>query len=134
MVAYKESIPKVTHTYYESTGGAVVHTVYCERLEPIEVINNEENKIPKVIANFENPIVLKTFPNPTTDIVNLEMSKEGNYTYYVFDLNGKVITTGNFNSGRTLVDLSAFGRGNYIVKVTDNETKENFDSKIVLMR
>jgi hypothetical protein len=134
MVSYQEMTPTVTHTYYESTGGAVVHTVYCEKIEPIEVIEHVEKKLTDVEVESEIPIVLKTFPNPTTDFVNLEMSKDGNYTFYVLDLNGRIITTGNFNSNKTSIDLSSFERGNYIVKVTDNESHENYDSKIVLMR
>lgn len=128
MVSYLEPI----QTSYEITGGAVVHTVYCEKVElnPVKVVN----EVPEVIIEFENLNKLKTYPNPATDIVNLEMSKEGNYTVYVFAMDGKMILNENLNSNKMMIDLSSYERGNYIIKVIDTETHESFDSKIVLMR
>lgn len=134
MVTYKDYLPTERVYSYESTGGAVVHTVYCEKVEIIPEILHKENEIPKVMVEFENINSLKTYPNPTTDIINLEMLKEGNYTIYVFTIDGKMILTENLNSNRMTIDLSSYERGNYIVKVIDTETHESFDSKIVLMR
>jgi hypothetical protein len=128
MVSYLEPI----QPSYEVTGGAVVYTAYCEKVlpDPVQV----KNEIPVVNVEFENLNKLKTYPNPTTDIVNLEMKKEGNYTVYFFAMDGKMILNENFNSNKMTIDLSSYERGNYIVKVIDTETHESFDSKIVLMR
>jgi hypothetical protein len=128
MVSYVEPV----QPSYEITGGAVVYTAYCEKVlpEPLQV----KNEIPVVNVEFENLITLKTYPNPTTDIVNLEMSKEGNYTVYVFAMDGKMILNDNLNSNKMTIDLSRYERGNYIVKVIDTETHESFESKIVLMK
>lgn len=117
---------------YEITRGAVVNIVYMEEIEsnPVQLIE----EIPEVVVEFENLITLKTYPNPTTDILNLEMSKEGNYTVYVFAMDGKMILNENLNANKMVIDLSNYERGNYIVKVIDNETHESFDSKVVLMR
>ncbi len=130
---------KATEEHYRVTGGAVVYTNYTEKYMKDLYINSldtlEQNvKMTEDISEIKIINTLKTYPNPTTDYVNLEMVKEGNYTVYVFALDGKIVMTENFNSNKIQINLSAFERGNYIVKVIDNETQENFDSKIVLMR
>ena len=127
MVSYLEPI----QPSYEVTGGAVVYTAYCEKVlpEPLQV----KNEILEVNVEFENLNKLKTYPNPTTDIINLEMLKEGNYTVYIFATDGKMIFNDDFNSTKMTIDLSQYERGNYVVKVIDTKTQESFDSKIVLM-
>lgn len=120
---------------YRVTGGAVVYTSYIDRIEPIYV--NEKTEEEKIeLIDIEPVFVneLTTYPNPTVDFVNLELKKEGNYSVYVFALDGKMVMTENFNSNKLQVNLSAFERGNYIVKVIDNDTQEGFDGKVVLMR
>lgn len=123
---------------YRVTGGAVVYTNYTENyavysLNTLDTLMQNE-KMTEDVSEIKIINSLKTYPNPTTDYVNLEMVKEGNYTVFVFALDGKMILTENFNSNKLQVNLSAFERGNYIVKVVDNDTQEAFDGKVVLMR
>ena len=57
------------------------------------------------------------FPNPSLDGIFYIIANANKIEWTVYDLNGKQLLTGN----QPLVDLSAFGKGIYILK-TGNRT------------
>ncbi len=118
------------------TAGAMVSHVYINEITPIPETEKQEIEEVKMNVDIE-PVDINTiaiYPNPTTDFANIELKKAGNYTLYVFDINGKMIQTSSFTTNKKQVDLSKFERGNYIVKIIDNDTHESLDGKVVLMR
>lgn len=127
----------VTVERHYMTAGAMVHYVYEEiDVTPTCTATNTIIENTKMNEDIE-PININTinvFPNPTVDQATIEMNKEGNYTIYVFDLTGKMVLNSSFSSTKKQIDLTNFERGNYIIKVLDNDTQEAFDSKVVLMR
>lgn len=135
-VAIKEEMVVNEERHY-MTAGAMVHYVY-EDIEVTPTTNNLDTIHEKINMNVDvEPIdinIIKVFPNPTVDQATIEMKKAGNYTVYIFDLTGKMVLNSSFSSTKKQIDLSNFERGNYIIKVIDNDTQEAFDSKVVLMR
>lgn len=135
-VAIKEEMI-VTEERHYVTAGAMVHYVYEEvEITPTTTYIDTVHEKNKLNVDVE-PIdinSIKVFPNPTVDNATIEMKKAGNYTVYVFDLNGKMVLNSSFSSTKKQIDLTNFERGNYIIKVLDNDTQEAFDSKVVLMR
>lgn len=127
----------ITEERHYVTAGAMISHVYVEHeITPIKTIEKTEKEESKMNVDIE-PVeinTIKVFPNPTVDHATVEMKKAGNYSVYVFDLTGKMVHTSSFSSTKKQIDLSNFERGNYIIKVLDNDTQEAFDSKVVLMR
>ncbi|MEN9700669.1 MAG: hypothetical protein RLZZ301_1867 [Bacteroidota bacterium] len=88
----------------------------------------------KVINNVgldENAtLVASAYPNPASDIVNIAVNAEGNATYVVTDLSGKVAMTGAMNlvGGEAAVNTSALQTGMYIFTVSlDNGKTAQFN-------
>lgn len=133
-----DEITKYTDEHYYTTAGAMVSYIIREPIEIIQTdwVNEEITKEVNINLDVETveKNTISVYPNPTADFVNIEMLKSANYSIYVFDINGKMIQTSSFSSTKKQIDLSSFERGNYIVKIIDNDTQENFDGKVVLMR
>jgi len=64
-------------------------------------------------------IMLKTFPNPTSDCLTLQVDDLVNekLDYQLFDLQGKLMQHEDINKAQTLVDLSVYAKGTYFIKV-----------------
>ena len=78
-----------------------------------------------VRENFINPDQIKVFPNPTADLVTIQL--EGidvgaEVSVTVFDISGKQVATYNFSSSNELnFDVSGLQTGNYILHITDGQ-------------
>jgi len=68
---------------------------------------------------------LKLYPNPVTDILNIEYTSElTNVT--VFTILGQQIMNSNLNTNTTTVDLSGLPSATYLVKVTSENVSKTF--------
>lgn len=64
--------------------------------------------------------LLKIYPNPAEDVLNVEMGDSGVNTLEVHDLTGRSLYQSSFGR-KTTIDLSTFKRGSYLLKVTNRE-------------
>ena len=67
--------------------------------------------------NFELSSKLSIYPNPTKNLVNLELNGINFTKVSLFDLNGRTIQTVNVNSNKTTLDLSGLTSGIYLAKL-----------------
>jgi hypothetical protein len=66
---------------------------------------------------------LVVFPNPTTGIINLRLSKKirkDNYEVIVFDMTGKKVYSSNLQSEQETIDLSHLPGGVYHISIRNN--------------
>ena len=72
-----------------------------------------------VVTNVENPdlnIGIMTFPNPTTNNVNVKSNQVIDYVN-VYDINGKLINKVDVNSLMGTIQVSGYAKGNYIMEI-----------------
>lgn len=62
--------------------------------------------------NEVNSFSVAAYPNPATDVVNFQVDAQ-DYTIYLYDLSGKVVSTSNTSS----INMSSLNSGAYIYKV-----------------
>jgi len=67
-------------------------------------------------TNKFNQLNVTVYPNPTTDIVNIE-TEENLFNYVVYDINGREIQNGIF-SNNNQVNLQNANSGGYFIKIT----------------
>lgn len=83
---------------------------------------------PYVRANFDQTLSVETiaengvsvYPNPTSGVVNVSNKSGLTNTIQVIDVTGKELLSKTVSSGTT-IDLSSFGTGIYLVKVTNEK-------------
>jgi hypothetical protein len=75
--------------------------------------------------------ILKAYPNPTTDIINIELQQKSKSTFQLTDLNGKTIIEGQLNEIINKIDLSKQPTGIYALTIMNLADKQNERIKIV---
>ena len=71
------------------------------------------------LSNFINDA--KVYPSPADKALNIdvELKKEAELNYEIYDLNGRLISQSQMHSAKEKVDVSALANGRYILKLTD---------------
>ncbi len=75
-----------------------------------------------VVSKIKNPkteISVETFPNPTSDKLNLKVNVAiyENLVYSLYDIKGVKIQAGNIIQKETIVDMSKLKKGTYLITI-----------------
>ncbi len=70
------------------------------------------------------PLVVKVFPNPATDKINVLLSHQQKATITLHNLNGQIVHTQQAELNSNIVDISMFEAGVYIVEVESSSGSE----------
>jgi len=78
-------------------------------------------------------ISLITFPNPSTDLLTLQI---GNYngerlSYHLYDLQGILLNNAQINAAQTQIDISALPSATYLIKIQNQENQKVQSFKII---
>lgn len=86
----------------------------------VSISNNLTNLADKISLNN----LVKFFPNPSNQKINLESNLHGTVHFYLTDVTGREILKGEFVNSKTL-DLSNFESGTYIIRFESGQTQIN---------
>ncbi len=64
--------------------------------------------------------VVSIYPNPTSNLVNLNLDKSDIYQIQLFNLNGRLVLEETINGSTTNFDLQLFPSGMYLLKVSNS--------------
>ncbi|UOB18379.1 beta-1,3-glucanase family protein [Abyssalbus ytuae] len=113
---------------YAPVGGWNINWLKISSTVALAAKQVSEEKSNNVIG-VVNTASLKSYPNPTTDILNV-IGYDPNSAYVVYDLTGKIMKKGVFNSGEVdFIDVSNFSSGIYILKNTTTGKTFRFSKK-----
>ncbi len=78
----------------------------------------------------ESTSSLKTYPNPTTGVVTLELPEQNDNTeLMIFDVSGKVVETKTTNEAKISFDMSGYSKGVYMIQVKSGD--HTYTEKVV---
>lgn len=93
-----------------------------ENEDPIEPDGENAGEPTSTESATENAAITATvYPNPTTDECNIELAKAGTYNVEVFDNAGRHVASRRFNGSKLNLDVSAFERGVYHIRIMSEE-------------
>lgn len=69
----------------------------------------------------EEIIISAVYPNPTTDIIQIEFENASHRTLELFDQNGKLVLNTACSESNTSLDLSSLAKGSYMLSVQRDE-------------
>ena len=77
-----------------------------------------------VSVNIANENELKAYPNPTTSILNLQISGAATrqLTYAIYAIDGKLVEEQKINNDLTIISTSNLSNGIYLLEVKDKNT------------
>ncbi len=70
------------------------------------------------------------YPNPTADVLNIELSKVENGTLTITAVNGQVVMSKNLTEKNTQIDVSNFAKGLYLIKI--NIEGQTLTNKLII--
>ncbi len=83
--------------------------------------NGGEEFVPEDVSIEEElRAELNIFPNPATNVLNIESDVLLN-SYTIYDVNGRLVFGGTFNDYNNAINVSYLGSGTYFVSVSDGE-------------
>jgi hypothetical protein len=81
----------------------------------------------------ENFGLVKVYPNPTKDVINIVASNpSSNYSIQIVNNLGTVVYTGSLSNASTKVNLNTLGKGMYYIKILDISNNVLDTRKLVL--
>ncbi len=100
--------------------------VVLEATDGTNTISQEFTIRVGVTSIYTNTNLIKFFPNPTTDVLNIQLANDEAGTITITDVNGKVLVNTQTTGQNTQIDLSNFAKGVYILKLDINgQTLQN---------
>ena len=74
--------------------------------------------------------VIDVYPNPTSSLVNVFIDKIENTQLQIININGQVVLEKQINDQNTLLDVSSYNKGVYIIRIT-NESGVSINKLVV---
>jgi hypothetical protein len=109
------SVGQMVYTTDSKEGGAVVQGIQ----RPFRITTTD-------IKKFDNSILFKAYPNPSSDDLFLEMNAFRNekLNYQLFDIQGKLIMTNPIEIPKTQINMRDLAVGSYVIHIynTNNQT------------
>ena len=85
---------------------------------PGKIIGTDIIKLELITANEElSDFEVKLFPNPTSDKITIQSDNFKNTILHIFDDLGRQILQQNINKSETVLDISNFKTGRYLLKI-----------------
>ncbi|MCL1850587.1 MAG: T9SS type A sorting domain-containing protein [Bacteroidetes bacterium] len=72
--------------------------------------------------NLLSSLKVNTFPNPATEVLNVELNENFTGKIIVYDLSGKIVAEDNINGTQSQLNISTFSTGNYIYRLMKENT------------
>jgi len=107
------TVGQLAYFNYESSSGSVSEGV--QQAFEIFVVTSTRDLIPKFSA--------KVFPNPTTNEINLSVSKRiaNEMSYSLFNVNGKLLSKAEIADQQTKIPFQYLAGGTYFIQVVIRE-------------
>lgn len=116
MVAGINIGPRSTPTMADVNGNGKMEMVLGTMRGGLSFYVSDDNTVSGIRKN-KSVTNYTVYPNPFSHEVTLELEQEGNYTYILYDLMGKRITSGSFNSKGMTIPLDYCAEGVYLLQV-----------------
>jgi hypothetical protein len=75
--------------------------------------------------------ISKAYPNPTKDILNLELQQKSKSTFQLTDLSGKIVLQGQLNELINKIDISKHQAGVYALTIVNTAEEQKETIKII---
>lgn len=80
-----------------------------------------------------NPISWSVYPNPASEVLNVEVEKSGKKNFVLYDMTGRVVQEFMTADQRLILNLSNIAFGEYVLRVFDTE-EVLFETKVLKVK
>jgi hypothetical protein len=123
-----------TNIVHSTLGGPMYQTAHMDELTAT-YINPEEKIIDSAFIRDEvivpKEIAVKTYPNPTTGFITIDVENAEQISIQLFDMGGKMMHSSTSRETKNSVDMTNFPNGIYIVRVVNDANNKVVQSRVV---
>ncbi|MFM2386968.1 MAG: hypothetical protein RL660_1725 [Bacteroidota bacterium] len=88
-----------------------------------DIFIHKMSQTPTAMTKTNAPFRFSAFPNPTNGGLIITQQLNGNIPFAIYDIAGKLLTTGQLASKETKLDLSKYHNGIYLLKINQQIIK-----------
>ena len=102
--------------------GAILDDVFFIKMDSVGAYGNN---ITSIQDNYLNEMSISVFPNPSSDILNVSLSKELkmiNPNFKIVDIEGNEIIVGEINNHKTTIETQVLSSGLYFLQIFDGNS------------
>lgn len=100
----------------------LIYNRYLTTTEITTVMNSNSLATSVGIEENDSNNLIKTYPNPTSEILNIEVKDETNLTYSIYSADNREVMNGTLSTGNNSIDVQTLAAGTYFLKTTINGT------------
>lgn len=95
--------------------------------------NSTDTSTVGLVKNINNKVDVKVYPNPAKQKCTIEFKGDlkTKHTYTFFDVEGKIIMSGDITAKTTVVDISEFAKATYFIKI-ENDNSMVYSQKLLI--
>jgi len=77
------------------------------------------------LEDLQELIKMQIYPNPTSDVLNLEIEKSGidNFQYKIYDFSGQELKSADIKSNTEQINFETYSTGTYLISIFENNQK-----------
>ncbi|MDG1477305.1 MAG: T9SS type A sorting domain-containing protein, partial [Vicingaceae bacterium] len=87
-------------------------------LDAVGVISSSATNIDAITENNN----LRVYPNPASNVLNINLKEINQYEYTILNYNGKIIDTDTFNGSNHQINLDKLKAGVYFIQIKSDKT------------
>lgn len=118
--------------YFSNTNGSITFTIGEVVVETLsngsnsitQGFNNQAELVVLGVDDIENNFQALVFPNPVTDILQLDVEDYTGLNYRVYDLQGRLISSKNILETKTNINLSKYSDGIYLLLLLNENNQK----------
>lgn len=121
---------------YDFTDKAISGNILYYRLKQVDKDGQSTHSAIVILKRDAPEFTLAVFPNPTNGAFTLQLNGISNFEklqYQVYNLKGQLLQNNRIRAGNTLINLSQWSSGTYLVAIL-NENKIIHQLKIILLK
>ncbi|MCQ2230595.1 MAG: T9SS type A sorting domain-containing protein [Paludibacteraceae bacterium] len=105
----------------DTVGNGKVESIALSQVDKMlfETVDLSASGVERVISMSPK---LSLFPNPTSDVVTVEMDRDGSYPYRIYSMDGECLMKGVTSNG-AVIDLSLLAKGVYMIELNGTYLK-----------
>ena len=70
------------------------------------------------------------YPNPSNEMVTINMGSNNTYSFYVYNVIGKLVSSKENSSGATKLNVSDYPKGTYLIRIASGD--KMFTEKLIV--